>query len=188
MMNLFTAITVFTLLISGQLVAADLTTAWQDVNNGKSFVIMRHALAPGTGDPDDFELRDCGTQRNLSDRGRQQASAIGEKFRQAGIQNAQVYSSQWCRCLDTAAELNIGVTQELPFLNSFYGRRELEAAQMQNLKEWIKSIDTNNATVLVTHQVVITSLTGVFPASGEAVIFTMTDEDEIEVIATVTTD
>ena len=175
-------------LIASPLLAADPITPWQGVADGEYIVIMRHALAPGNGDPDEFELRNCETQRNLSDRGRQQARAIGEKLKQAGIQNAQVYSSQWCRCLDTATEMNVGSMQEQPFLNSFYGRRELEAPQMTNLRAWIKSLDVDQPTILVTHQVVITSLTGVYPASGEAVIFTLTNDDEIEVITTITTD
>lgn len=186
-MHLRTIFKVLTLLFCSQLFAANPTTIWEGVNSGKNIVIMRHALAPGNGDPNNFELRNCSTQRNLSERGRQQARAIGEKFHKAGILNAQVYSSQWCRCLDTAAEMNIGTPKEQPFLNSFYGRRELESEQMKNLRAWIKSLDADKATVLVTHQVVITSLTGVFPESGEAVIFRLTDDDEVEVVDTITT-
>jgi len=106
------------LLLSNVLFAADVEHKWQDIISGNNLIIMRHAIAPGTGDPRNFELGNCETQRNLSSTGRQQAKSIGERFKQAGIRNAQVYSSQWCRCVDTAVEMEIGTVKELPFLNS----------------------------------------------------------------------
>lgn len=88
------------------------------------FAIMRHALAPGTGDPRNFDLTDCSTQRNLSEAGREQAKAVGELLRKSGIEKAGVYSSQWCRCLDTATLLGLGPVTELPALNSFFQQPE----------------------------------------------------------------
>lgn len=170
----------FTLMLSANVLATGPAISWEDVHNG-DLVIMRHALAPGTGDPGSFSLRDCTTQRNLSDTGREQAQGIGEKIKQAGIENTKVYSSQWCRCLDTATELNVGTTTEQPFLNSFFGRRELEAPQMTSLRNWIPSLNTDTVTILVTHQVVVTSLTGVYPASGDAVVFNLNENDEIKI-------
>ena len=87
-------------------------------------LLIRHALAPGVGDPDGFRLDDCATQRNLSDEGRRQARAIGDWLRARGIGQAHVYSSQWCRCLETAALLDLGPVTELPALNSFFERRQ----------------------------------------------------------------
>jgi broad specificity phosphatase PhoE len=69
---------------------------------GGEVLLIRHAAAPGTGDPAGFRLGDCATQRNLSDTGREQARAIGDWLRDRGIERARVYSSQWCRCLETA--------------------------------------------------------------------------------------
>lgn len=176
------------LLLSNVLFAADVEHKWQDIISGNNLIIMRHAIAPGTGDPRNFELGNCETQRNLSSTGRQQAKSIGERFKQAGIRNAQVYSSQWCRCVDTAVEMEIGTVKELPFLNSFFEQRELEAEQMRDLRAWLQTLNADEATILVTHQVVITSLTGVYPASGEAVVIKLNDDGEVEVVNTIPPD
>ncbi len=70
--------------------------------------IMRHAIAPGTGDPSGFDIGDCSTQRNLDDRGRKQARKVGQAFRAAGIAVDRVLTSQWCRCRETARLLELG--------------------------------------------------------------------------------
>ena len=75
---------------------------WAAVKNGTTFVIMRHALAPGTGDPEGFRLEDCATQRNLSAEGRAQARAAGRRLAEAGLAEATVLSSRWCRSLETS--------------------------------------------------------------------------------------
>ena len=149
---------------------------WNDVKAGNSFVILRHALAPGTGDPENFDLTQCKTQRNLSAEGTQQAKRIGETLKAHGIDDAAVYSSQWCRCIDTANAMNIKRPEPLPLLNSFYENRERGPAQTQELLQWLKTLDTQKPVILVTHQVVISALTGVFPASGEAVVFTLNED------------
>lgn len=82
--------------------AENQASLWRAVRSGSALVLMRHALAPGTGDSETFTIGDCQTQRNLSENGRRQARAIGDLFRVSGIDNAKVYSSQWCRCLETA--------------------------------------------------------------------------------------
>ena len=81
---------------------------WAALRDGGHVALIRHALAPGTGDPAGFRVDDCATQRNLSPAGRAQARAIGERFRANGIDTAALFSSQWCRCLDTARELALG--------------------------------------------------------------------------------
>lgn len=134
-------------------------------------VLMRHAEAPGVGDPPNFQLRDCATQRNLDANGREQARRIGDRLRRLSIQRAAVYSSQWCRCLETARLLDVGPVQELPALNSFFNRREEQEAQIASLRAFLAALPTKGEpVVLVTHQVVVTALTGVYPASGEAVL------------------
>ncbi|MBP2295797.1 histidine phosphatase family protein [Azospirillum rugosum] len=134
-------------------------------------VLMRHAEAPGVGDPPNFQLRDCSTQRNLDTAGREQARRIGERLRLIGIRDAAVYSSQWCRCLETARLLDVGSVQELPVLNSFFDRREERDAQIAALRLFLAGLPRDSApVVLVTHQVVVTALTGVYPASGESVL------------------
>ena len=134
-------------------------------------VLMRHAEAPGVGDPPNFQLRDCATQRNLDANGREQARRIGDLLRRLGIQQATVYSSQWCRCLDTGRLLDVGPVQELPALNSFFGRREQQETQIASLRRFLAGLPTGGEpVVLITHQVVVTALTGVYPTSGESLL------------------
>lgn len=151
------------------------------------FLLLRHALAPGTGDPANFNVDDCTTQRNLSEAGRGQARRIGARIKQAGIEKATVYSSQWCRCMDTADLLGLGEVQVLPVLNSFYQRWHLEAEQTEALKQWLVDANLTKPRVLVTHQVNITALTGVFPASGEMVVAEISKDGKVEVIRRIKT-
>lgn len=147
--------------------------------------IMRHALAPGTGDPANFDLDDCSTQRNLSEAGRRQSRRTGDLLRSVGVNEARVLSSQWCRCLDTAELLDLGPVEELPALNSFFEARSFGPEQTQALREQIAGMDLSQPVVMVTHQVNITSLTGVFPSSGEIVVLGRMDDGEIDVVGTV---
>ncbi len=147
-----------------------------------SVILMRHALAPGTGDPADFQIDDCRTQRNLSDEGRNQARQIGDLIRQSVSRKVRVYSSQWCRCLETARLLNLGTVQVLPFLNSFFESPHNREAQTRDLKQWIGTVDDTHVSVLVTHQVNITALTGVYPRSGEMVAVRLTKSGQVDVI------
>lgn len=130
-------------------------------------IMMRHALAPGMGDPAEFKLGDCATQRNLSQEGRQQAENAGMLLKREGVTSAQVLTSAWCRCRDTARLMDIGEVEVFPALNSFFRARENEKGQMEELRKWIRDWDGKTPTVMVTHQVVMTALTGSFPASGE---------------------
>jgi broad specificity phosphatase PhoE len=150
--------------------------------------LLRHAIAPGTGDPLAFALGDCTTQRNLSDEGRDQAARIGARFSKNGIRTAAVFTSQWCRCRETAKLLRLGPVTELPVLNSFFRRRELREPQTRMLQEWLAGQDPERPLVLVTHQVNITALTGVYPRSGELVIIRRTNSGEISVVGSIATD
>ena len=154
--------------------AADNDALWEDLKSGSAFAIMRHALAPGTGDPDELDLNDCTTQRNLSDEGRKQAASIGAGFVRKGIIKARVYSSEWCRCRETAELLGIGTVVVLRSLNSFFRFPERREGQIGALTKWLAEALAENKgsgpLVLVTHQVTITALTGVYPRSGEIVV------------------
>lgn len=160
---------------------------WRSLQSGGHFVLLRHAIAPGVGDPPQFALGRCETQRNLSDEGRKQAEKIGARFRASGIRAARVFSSQWCRCLETAELLALGPVRELSALNSFFEHLEREAAQTQRLKDWIAGQDLARPLVLVTHQVNITALTGVYPGSGELVIVQRSNTGGISVVGTIET-
>lgn len=150
--------------------AQDAEAARTALRQGGHVALLRHAMAPGTGDAPGFRLDDCATQRNLSPAGRVQAKAIGANLRWHGVRIAGVYSSQWCRCLETAALLGLREVVPLPSLNSFFTEPEREAPQMAALRAWLGEQRTESALVLVTHQVVITALTGIVPASGEIVV------------------
>lgn len=162
------------------------TALWNAVASGSAFAMMRHALAPGTGDPQTVVIGDCTTQRNLSDSGRAQARAIGASFQANGIAQARVRSSAWCRCVETAELLGLGNTEVLAALNSFFTDRASEPAQTAALKAWIVKDRAvriaGNPLVLVTHQVNITALTGVFPRSGEIVIARLGADGGVEVL------
>jgi phosphohistidine phosphatase SixA len=161
---------------------------WAALKTGDSFVLLRHASAPGMGDPEYFDVEDCSTQRNLSDAGRKQATAIGDLFRAHGIEKARVYSSQWCRCLDTATLLSLGPVEVLPYLNSFFQQYERRESQTENLMKWIDKQRIEQVVVLVTHQVNITSLTGVYPSSGELVIVNRSKSGKLSVLGSIKTD
>lgn len=157
---------------------------WQALKQGDSFALIRHAMAPGTGDPPNFNIDNCATQRNLSENGRNQARNIGKRFRENGIHKAEVYSSRWCRCLETAALLDLGPVRELEILNSFFRRFENREKQTAALKSWIGEKEIRTPLILVTHQVNITAFTQIFPASGEMVVVRKDGQDKFAVLGT----
>jgi phosphohistidine phosphatase SixA len=143
---------------------------WQALRSGEAVALMRHAEAPGTGDPAGFRLDDCSTQRNLSAEGRAQATRLGERFRRQGIAAAEIRSSAWCRSRDTATGLGLGPVQVAAPLNSFFGAAGSAADSTAALRQLIAGLPAGKPAVLVTHQVNITALTGVYPRSGEMVV------------------
>ena len=133
---------------------------------GGKVALIRHALAPGTGDPPGLTLEDCATQRNLSEEGRPQAARLGEAFRAHGVAADRVLSSGWCRCLDTAV-LAFGAAEAWAPLHSFFGDAGTGSAQTAEVRAGVAAWAGPGALVLVTHQVDITALTGIVPDSGE---------------------
>jgi len=134
-------------------------------------LMLRHALAPGFGDPLHFKLGDCSTQRNLDARGRAQAARLGERLARAGIKRARVYSSQWCRCLETARLLDLGTVTELPALNSFFDRPQDREPNIAALRAFLEKLPAHEPpVVLVTHQVTINAITGALTGSGGGVL------------------
>jgi len=155
---------------------------WDALRDGRAVALIRHALAPGTGDPTHFRLGDCATQRNLSDEGRAQARAIGDRFRAHGIETAEVHSSQWCRCLETARLLGLGPVEALPALNSFFGDRSKGQEQTAAIERFLEPEAVGVPRVLVTHQVNITALTGLFLGSGAIVVAKPGADGALEVL------
>jgi len=166
----------------------DESTLLARLREGSHIALMRHALAPGFGDPDNFEIDDCTTQRNLSQSGREQAAGIGKKFRQAGISKADVYTSQWCRCRETAELLSLGTPRPLPPLNSFFQNFERKAQQTDALRKWLIEQPLDKPLILVTHQVNITAFSSVFPASGEIVLMRRNEDGRFEVAGSIRTE
>jgi phosphohistidine phosphatase SixA len=153
------------------------------MKGGGHILMIRHALAPGTGDPANFQIGDCSTQRNLDDRGRDQASAIGDWLRSKGIPSARVYSSQWCRCLETAKLLQLGPVAELPALNSFYELTENREPNLKALREFIaKQPHDGKLIIMVTHLVTISSMADEAVSSGEGVLLRRNPAELYEVV------
>ena len=142
-------------------------------------LMLRHANAPGVGDPPGFSLADCATQRNLDAAGRAQAAQLGERLAKAGVSRAKVYSSQWCRCLETARLLQLGPVTELPALNSFFGRSQDRQSNVAALRAFLARLPTDGPpVVLVTHQFTINEFTAQGTVSGGGTIFELNGTGE----------
>ncbi|MEM9604822.1 MAG: histidine phosphatase family protein [Pseudomonadota bacterium] len=145
---------------------------WAAFGEPGAVAVMRHALAPGTGDPANLSLDECATQRNLDARGRAQARAIGAALRENGVAFDAILSSQWCRTRETAALLGLGPVSDAPALNSFFNDFSTRDTQTSALREIIER--ARGRLMLVTHQVNISALTGVGTRSGEVLIVRLT--------------
>ncbi|MDX1553607.1 MAG: histidine phosphatase family protein [Marinobacter sp.] len=159
--------------------------AWEALREGRAVLMLRHALAPGTGDPGSFKVDDCSTQRNLNDTGREQARAWKPFLEEHGITEARVFSSQWCRCLDTAREMNVGPVEEMISLNSFFRSREKGQMQTEQTIAIVNELEPGPPVVLVSHQVNVTALTEVYPSSNEGVVIAMPLSENPTVLARV---
>ena len=135
-------------------------------------IFLRHALAPGNGDPADFNLKDCQTQRNLDETGRRQARGIGKRIAAANLNLAGVYTSEWCRCLETALLLDLGPVTPFSGLNSFYENHAPRDATLAKLQAKLDSLPLDGAPVImVTHYVTIQAITKTSVPSGGLVLF-----------------
>lgn len=165
-------------------VMAQAQSDWSALQSG-AVVLFRHALAPGIGDPPNFRLNDCSTQRNLNDEGRAQAQRMGEQFRARGIVVGAVLFSQWCRTRETAQlafpSLVSSLLRDEPAFNSFFNDRSTEATQTQAARQILSQWRGPGVLVVVTHQVNITALTGIVPASSEGVVVRVR-EGRLEVV------
>ncbi len=143
------------------------------LHDGQHILLMRHADAPGFGDPPNYQLNDCNTQRNLGDLGRKQAKEIGHWLSKQGISQAEVFSSPWCRCIDTARLLIKGNVTIEPALGSFFDNSSQADVQTKNLIKLIAKVRQKNPytpIIMVTHQVNIGAYTGQSVASGEMIL------------------
>jgi broad specificity phosphatase PhoE len=176
-------------LLSATAVAAEPDRLASELDAGGRVLLIRHAYAPGSGDPDDFRIGDCSTQRNLNDQGRTQARRIGQWLRSRGIVSARVYASQWCRCLETADRIGIGPVAELPALNSFFERPQDREPNLKALRAFLaKQPADGPLIVLVTHFVTISAISGEAVASGEGVVARLTGNGGVEVLGRISFD
>ena len=141
------------------------------LKDGGKLIFIRHAYAPGNGDPENFNLNDCSSQRNLSDAGRKQSKTISNFFKKNQIAIDLVISSEWCRCKETAF-IAFKDFETKNFLNSFYSEKfaKNKKKQIKNLKKYINNWNSDKNLVLVTHYVMITEVLGYSPSSGEIVV------------------
>ena len=167
-------ITTCIILLSSLCIAQQvMATLANDLQDGQHVLLMRHADAPGYGDPTGYVIGQCSTRRNLDDYGKRQAKAIGVWLASQGIQKADVFSSPWCRCLDTATLLNKGPIKIEPSLGSFFDNMSLEKKQTKELEGLIKSELSRQSKaplILVTHHVNIQAFTGKVVGVGDMVL------------------
>ena len=159
---------------------------WKPAQEGNKIILIRHALAPGGGDPAGFKINDCKTQRNLNRTGINQSKKIGKLFKKNKVFIDKVLSSQWCRCKDTA-KYAFGEYNEFTSLNSTFQSpyNKNEARQLKELYSFINDWDGKGKNlVLVTHYSIITTVTNAVPSSGEIVII----DKNFQVLGTIATD
>jgi phosphohistidine phosphatase SixA len=190
-LNIFLYCTIIFSIPFARDVHATTNESWQLLERGGYAILLRHAnTVPGVGDPPGFVLNDCGSQRNLSAEGRAQALRWRAAIEENKVPVGDVFSSEWCRCLDTA-QLAFGVVatpKKWGALNSFFESAQNQPAQTAAIKKRLPALlegnkKRGNNVVLVTHQVNITALTGIAPQSGEAVVIQLDSQRKIKVVA-----
>lgn len=146
---------------------------WALLRGGGQIVLIRHAVTdPGVGDPPGFNIDDCRTQRNLSAAGRDEARRLGAAFRAQRVPIAQVLSSPWCRCLDTA-RIAFGDARIEPALGNLFTHSENTSRQLAQFRELAAQPSPGGNRILITHGATIAAFTGINPGTAEAIIGTM---------------
>ena len=157
----------------------------ENLKEGGKLIFIRHAYAPGGGDPENFNINECSTQRNLSESGKIQSRKIGNFFTDNMIKIDNVYSSEWCRCKETAY-LAFKNFETKSFLNSFFSSKfeQNKKSQMANFQKFLLKWDKKTNLIFVTHYVVISEILNYPSSSGEIIIanknFKIIDTLEIE--------
>ena len=160
---------IFVYLVKPVFSELDFASEINDIN--ANVVFLRHSIAPGFGDPKNFSIDDCSTQRNLSINGILQARSIGQFFIENNIEFSEILSSEWCRCKDTINEMNIGDWKTFSGLNSFFQNFSKKEIVLPLLYDKLNNVKNNEFILLVTHQIVISEITNVSPPSGGIVIY-----------------
>ena len=169
-MKIFNYLIIFICIISP--LKADLNqNIISELKKGGKIIFIRHAYAPGGGDPNDFNINDCDTQRNLNNEGRLQSKKIGDFFKNNKISIEKVYSSEWCRCKETAF-IAFRSFETKNFLNSFFSERfaKNRENQVENFNKFINNWNGKGNLIFVTHYVVISEILNYAPSSGEIIV------------------
>ena len=159
------------LLAAAPRAAADVLDVWTRLRKGGLAILMRHAVTePGLGDPPGFRLDDCATQRNLSEAGRAHARRVGERFRAERVPIAEVYTSPWCRCRETA-RIAFGAAQDWEPLSSIFDHAHSEPEYTERVKKRIAQATRRGGNVvMVTHNVNIAAIAALSVAPAELVV------------------
>ena len=170
-MRLINFILVIFLILTNEIKANTETQLLKSLEGGGNLIFIRHAYAPGGGDPENFDISDCSTQRNLNDAGRIQSKKIGNFFNKKKIPIDQVLSSQWCRCKETS-EIAFINFETKNFLNSFFSEKfqKNKLQRMKDLKNYVNDWNSSKNLIFVTHYIVILETLNYAPSSGEIVI------------------
>ena len=166
-----TLLSIFTILLLGISEANANKNIIKNLKEGGKIIFIRHALAPGSGDPENFDLNDCKTQRNLSSQGIEQSKRLGIFFSKNKIPIDIVLSSEWCRCKDTA-KYAFGNYKTFTALNSFFSHKfqKNKFRQMKDLRRYLKNWRSDKNLILVTHYVTILEIINKPSSSGEILI------------------
>ena len=167
--NLFIKILFFILILYSHISNSEINKELKEIN--ANIIFLRHSIAPGFGDPDYFNLNHCSTQRNLDEEGISQSKNIGKFFKSNNIKFSEVLSSEWCRCKDTVNEMKIGKWKTFSGLNSFFQGYSNKDEVLNKLNKKLSSTTNDELVLMVTHQVVISNITGIAPPSGGIVIY-----------------
>ena len=166
MSRLALAALALSLIVAPMGAVADERDAWAALANGSHVALVRHGSAPGSGDPPGFKIDDCATQRNLDERGRAQARAVGDAFRQHGVTVDKILSSPWCRCQETARLMALGPVESVLAVASLDRTPERLAV----LREMVAAWRGSGTLVLVTHALTVRALVGIMPEQAETVV------------------
>ncbi|MEM1298359.1 MAG: histidine phosphatase family protein [Pseudomonadota bacterium] len=147
--------------------------------------IMRHALAPGRGEPEDFDLSDCATQRNLSVDGVRQAGRAGDMVRAAGVDINQIWSSLYCRNMDTAREMALGEITRKSSLNFFGQDKSSNRRRTEAIAQELASMPSQETILVVGHSRNIEALTGTRPLSGEIQVVRFAPDGTVTLLGSV---
>ena len=150
--------------------ADDTALAWAALRGDRHVALIRHAQAPGAGDPADYKLDDCTSQRNLSEQGRAEAQALGARFRMQQVKVGKVVSSQWCRCKQTAELMNIGAVEDAPTFNNAFVLNTMRDELTAGARTMIDAWRGPGTLVVVTHGENILLMLGLRPREAEVIV------------------